>query len=253
MSGPVLSFERVSKRYKTGDFWHPVQAQALREVSFELNAGEVFGLVGLNGAGKSTLMKCAVGLLIPDEGEARLFGLPPRDRDARRGLGYLPELPWFPSYLSAREILHFYGRLQGLSGAALKARTSQVLAQVGLAGREDEALRRYSKGMQQRVGLAQAVLHEPQLIFLDEPMSGLDPLGMKEMRDSILAQRAAGRTVFFNSHVLLEVERICDRVGILHQGRLLRCGTVAEVTRGYDGLEAAVLAALKGAEGAGHA
>lgn len=247
---PVLSFEDVSKRYKTGDFWHPVQAQALSGVSFELMPGEVFGLVGLNGAGKSTLMKCAVGLLRPDAGSVRLFSLPPRDRDARRSLGYLPELPWFPSYLSAREVLHYYGRLQGMGGAELKARAAEVLKQVGLAGKEDQALRRFSKGMQQRVGLAQAILHAPQLLFLDEPMSGLDPLGMKEMRDSILAQRDAGRTVFFNSHVLLEVERICDRVGVLHQGRLIRLGSVEEVTRGHDGLEAAVLAAIKEA---GHA
>jgi ABC-2 type transport system ATP-binding protein len=250
MSSPVLSFERVSKRYKTGDFWHPLQAQALSGVSFELMPGEVFGLVGLNGAGKSTLMKCAVGLLQPDEGSVSLFSLPPRDRDARRALGYLPELPWFPASLSAREILHYYGRLQGLGGADLKARTAEVLLQVGLAGKEDQPLRRFSKGMQQRVGLAQAILHAPQLLFLDEPMSGLDPLGMKEMRDSILAQRAAGRTVFFNSHVLLEVERICDRVGVLHQGRLIRIGPVAEIVKGFDGLEAAVLAAM---EGVGHA
>lgn len=249
-AAPVLSFEGVSKHYKTGDFWHPVQAQALSGVSFELMPGEVFGLVGLNGAGKSTLMKCAVGLLRPDEGSVSLFSLPPRDKDARRSLGYLPELPWFPAYLSAREILHFYGRLQGLRGDQLRARASEVLAQVGLRGKEDEALRRFSKGMQQRVGLAQAVIHAPQLLFLDEPMSGLDPMGMKEMRDSILAQRAAGRTVFFNSHVLLEVERICDRVGVLHQGRLIRIGPVAEVVKGFDGLEAAVLAAI---QGAGHA
>jgi ABC-2 type transport system ATP-binding protein len=253
MGSPVLSFERVSKRYKTGDFWKPVRAQALREVSFELTEGEVFGLVGLNGAGKSTLMKCAVGLLSPDEGEARLFGRSPRDKEARRGLGYLPELPWFPAYLSAREILHYYGRLQGLGGDALKARAAEALAQVGLAGKEDEALRRFSKGMQQRVGLAQALLHQPQLIFLDEPMSGLDPLGMKEMRDSILAQRQAGRTVFFNSHVLLEVERICDRVGVLHQGRLLYCGSVAGLVQDGADLEAAVLGLIRATAEAGHA
>lgn len=245
MSNQVLSFERVSKRYKTGDFWQPVQAQALSDVSFSLQAGEVYGLVGLNGAGKSTLMKCAVGLLRPDEGEVKLFGRPPRDKEARRGLGYLPELPWFPAYLSAREILHYYGRLQGLRGPALRSRAAEVLVQVGLAGNEDQPLRRFSKGMQQRVGLAQAILHEPQLIFLDEPMSGLDPLGMKEMRDSILAQREAGRTVFFNSHVLLEVERICDRVGVMHAGRLIRNGTVAELMQGHSDLESAVLAAMR--------
>lgn len=245
MTRPVLSFDRVSKRYKTGDFWHPVQAQALSQVSFELLEGEVYGLVGLNGAGKSTLMKTAVGLLRPDEGGVSLFGLDPRDPLARRELGYLPELPWFPAYLSAEEVLLYYGRLQGLAGAPLAARVVEVISQVGLSAAARQPLKRFSKGMQQRVGLAQALLHRPKLIFLDEPMSGLDPLGMKEMRDIILAQRREGRTVFFNSHVLLEVERICDRVGVMHRGRLIRSQPVAELVAGHGDLESAVLAAIR--------
>lgn len=246
----VLSFENVSKRYRTGDFWHPIKAQALIDVNFSLVQGEVYGLVGLNGAGKSTLMKTAVGLLRPDAGQVRLFGLDPRDRESRRSLGYLPELPWFPSYLSAIEVLRYYGRLQGLRGSALRARIDAVLQQVGLAHAAAQPLNRYSKGMQQRVGLAQALLHEPQLIFLDEPMSGLDPMGMKEMRDVILGLRAAGRTVFFNSHVLLEVERICDRVGVMHHGRLIVNSPVAALMQGQgpEGLEGAVLGAMKEAD-----
>ena len=245
MSASVLKFDKVSKRYNSGDFWRPLKAQALVEVSFELRVGEVFGLVGLNGAGKSTLMKTAVGLLHPDEGGVELFGSSPLDRNARRRLGYLPELPWFPGYLSAAEVLTYYGRLHGMGGKALKARVLQVLEQVGLAAAAQDPIRRYSKGMQQRVGLAQTLLHDPELLFLDEPMSGLDPLGMKEMRDVILDQRAAGKTVFFNSHVLLEVERICDRVGIMHRGRFLGAQPVADLVRGHRDLEAAVLAAIK--------
>jgi ABC-2 type transport system ATP-binding protein len=240
----LLSFDGVSKRYRSGDFWRPLKAQALDGVSFELVQGEVFGLVGLNGAGKSTLMKTAVGLLQPDAGTVRLFGRDPRDREARRNLGYLPELPYFPGYLSAVEVLTYYGRLHRLPEAGLRERVLQVLGTVGLAQAAHDPIHRYSKGMQQRVGLAQTLLHDPGLLFLDEPMSGLDPLGMKEMRDIILEQRQAGKTVFFNSHVLLEVERICDRVGVMHRGRLLQAQPVADLVRGHRDLEAEVLAAL---------
>jgi ABC-2 type transport system ATP-binding protein len=233
MQEEVLAFEAVSKRYRTGDFWRPLQAQALDGVSFSLRRGEVFGLVGLNGAGKSTLMKTAVGLLNPDRGLVRLFGRSPRDREARRRLGYLPELPYFPGYLSACEVLTYYGRLQGLPGAGLKARVLAVLERVGLARAAFDPIHRYSKGMQQRVGLAQTLLHDPELLFLDEPMSGLDPLGMKEMRDIIFGERKAGKTIFFNSHSLSEVERICDRVGIMHRGRLIQVDSVADVLRRF--------------------
>lgn len=230
----VLTFAGVSKRYRTGDFWRPLKAQAMRGVSFRLRRGEVFGLVGLNGAGKSTLMKTAVGLLHPDEGRVRLFGLDPRDREARRRLGYLPELPYFPAYLSACEVLMYYGRLHALPGRSLRARVLEVLDKVGLAGAAFDPIRRYSKGMQQRVGLAQTLLHNPELLLLDEPMSGLDPRGMKEMRDVILAERAAGKTIFFNSHGLAEVERICDRVGVMHRGRLVLVDSVPELMRRFQ-------------------
>jgi ABC-2 type transport system ATP-binding protein len=234
MEAPVLSFAGVSKRYRTGDFWRPVKAQALSQVSFELKRGEVFGLVGLNGAGKSTLMKTAVGLLHPDEGVVRLFGLDPRDREARRRLGYLPELPYFPGYLSACEVLVYYGRLHGLPKAGLRKRVLDVLERVGLSAAAFDPIHRYSKGMQQRVGLAQTLLHDPDVLLLDEPMSGLDPLGMKEMRDIILGERAAGKTIFFNSHGLAEVERICDRVGVMHRGRLVLVDGVPELLRRFQ-------------------
>ena len=222
----VLSFNKVSKRYQSGDFWRPLKAQALKQVSFEVAKGGVFGLIGLNGAGKTTLMKAAVGLLSPDEGEVLLFGRSPREVEVRRRFGYLPELPYFPKYLSAWEVLLFYGRLHGMRGSALTARCEEVLKLVGLWHAAKDPISRYSKGMQQRVGLAQTLLHEPELVFLDEPMSGLDPLGMKEMRDIILGLKANGKTVFFNSHTLAEVERICDHVGMMHGGRMLRVAKV---------------------------
>lgn len=230
----VVSIVDVKKRYQSGDFWRPLKAQALKGVSFDVHQGELFGLVGLNGAGKSTLMKMAVGLLRPDSGSLTLFGLSPRSREARRRFGFLPELPYFPGYLSAKEVLTYYGRLHGMNGKALSARVDQVLEQVNLAYAKDEPIRRYSKGMQQRVGLAQTLLHDPELLFLDEPMSGLDPQGMKEMRDVILAQRAAGKTIFINTHSLAEVERICDRVAQMHKGRLLLVESVAELVRSHQ-------------------
>jgi len=242
----IMAFDGVSKRYRSGDFWRPLKAQALSKISFKLKRGEVFGLLGLNGSGKSTLMKTAVGLLHPDEGQVRIFGLDPHDSKARRRLGYLPELPYFPGYLSACEVLIYYGRLHQLPGVGLRRRVLDVLERVGLASAALEPIHRYSKGMQQRVGLAQTLLHDPELLLLDEPMSGLDPQGMKEMRDCILQEKAAGKTVFFNSHGLAEVERICDRVGIMHRGRLVLVDGVPEllrrfqshVTLGFEGAEA---------------
>lgn len=229
----VLKFTNVSKRYQSGDFWRPLKAQALKDVSFEVGHGDVFGLIGLNGAGKTTLMKAAVGLLRPDKGEVSLFGKSVHEVSTRARFGYLPELPYFPKYLSAWEVLLFYGRLHGLDGAELRARCEETLRLVGIWYAAKEPIARYSKGMQQRVGLAQTLLHRPELVFLDEPMSGLDPKGTKEMRDVILGLRAQGKTIFFNSHILAEVERICDKVGIMHKGRMLRVENVAELISGF--------------------
>ena len=173
----VLSFKDVSKRYQSGDFWRPLKAQALKHVSFDVSEGDVFGLIGLNGAGKTTLMKAAVGLLRADSGEVLLFGNSPQEVATRRRFGYLPELPYFPKYLSAWEVLIFYGRLHGMDGATARARTEATLRLVDLWHAAKEPISRYSKGMQQRVGLAQTLLHDPELVFFDEPMSGLGSLG----------------------------------------------------------------------------
>jgi ABC-2 type transport system ATP-binding protein len=230
MSQPyAIEVIEVQKRYQSGDFWRPIKAQALRGVSMQVRPGEVYGLVGVNGAGKTTLMKVMTGLLRPDQGQALVFGLPAGSMAARARFGYLPELPSFPKYLSAREVLDFYGRLQGMEPRARQARVAELLKWVGLAEALDKPIREYSKGMQQRVGLAQALLHDPELVFLDEPISGLDPLGIKQMRDLFLSLKAQGKTIFFNTHILSEVERLCDRVGLMHRGRMLLQAPVADL------------------------
>lgn len=250
----AIDVKEVQKRYQSGDFWRPLKAQALRGVSLQVRPGEVYGLVGVNGAGKSTLMKVMTGLLRPDQGSVLIFGLGAESLEARARFGYLPELPSFPKYLSAREVLDFYGRLQGLEPRPRAARVEELLTWVGLAEALDKPIREYSKGMQQRVGLAQALLHDPELVFLDEPISGLDPLGIKQMRDLFLNLKARGKTIFFNTHILSEVERLCDRVGLIHRGRMLLQAPVADlasrhastVTLAFRSLGPAQRKALKG-------
>lgn len=193
---------------------------AVRGLTLGVEVGGIFGLLGPNGAGKTTALKMMVGLLRPDRGRVLLFGRPPSDPAARIRLGFLPENPYFYDYLTGEEFLDFYGRLRGLAGRERQRRVREVVGQVGLAGRERTPLRKCSKGMVQRLGLAQALLHEPDLLILDEPMSGLDPLGRRDVRDLILAQRAAGHTVLFSSHILQDAETICDRVAILVGGAL---------------------------------
>ncbi|NIL99640.1 MAG: ATP-binding cassette domain-containing protein [Acidobacteria bacterium] len=202
---------------------------AVRGVELEVRPGEIFGLLGPNGAGKTTTIKMILGLLRPDAGEIRVFGRPSASREARKRLGFLPENPYFYDYLTAREFLDFYARLQGIAKPDRAGLIDRTLERVGLAGRENTALRAFSKGMMQRLGLAQAIQHDPDLVILDEPMSGLDPIGRREVRDLILALREAGKTVFFSSHILQDAEMICDRVAILKQGELLSVGSLDEL------------------------
>jgi ABC-2 type transport system ATP-binding protein len=197
---------------------------AVAGLDLVVRRGEVFGLLGPNGAGKTTTIKMLVGLLRPDRGEVRLLGGPPTDAGVRARIGYLPENPYFYDHLTAEEFLDFYARLQGIPRPARRARVRTTLARVGLAERANVPLRKFSKGMVQRLGLAQALQHEPELLILDEPMSGLDPIGRREVRDLILGFRAAGSTVLFSSHILQDAEMICDRVGILEAGRLRSVG-----------------------------
>jgi len=202
---------------------------ALERLDLDVEEGQVFGLLGPNGAGKTTTLKLMLGLLRPDRGQVQLLGRPPSDPVARAHLGYLPENPYFYDYLSAEEFLDFYGRLHGIPASERSRRVRRTLGRVGLAGAEATALRKFSKGMVQRLGLAQALLHDPDLVILDEPMSGLDPIGRREVRDLILELRQAGRTVFFSSHILQDAELICDRVAILDRGRLRATGRLHEM------------------------
>jgi ABC-2 type transport system ATP-binding protein len=202
---------------------------AVDGLDLEVRRGEIFGVLGPNGAGKTTTFKMVLGLTRPDEGTVELFGRPPSDVRARARIGYLPENPYFYDHLTALEFLDFYARLHGIPRAERKRRTRDTLRLVGLDGRGEIPMRKFSKGMVQRVGLAQAIQHDPELVILDEPMSGLDPLGRREVRDLILALRDAGRTVVFSSHVLQDAEMICDRVAILKNGRLRSIGRLDEL------------------------
>jgi ABC-2 type transport system ATP-binding protein len=204
---------------------------AVDSLTLSVGAGEVFGFLGPNGAGKTTTVKMLLGLVAPTAGEARLLDHRPGDPAIMGRVGFLPEQFRFPAWLTAGDFLDVHGRLYGLPAAERRARIPRLLARVGLADRARSRLGEYSKGMMQRVGLAQALLNDPALVFLDEPTSGLDPLGRREVRDLIHELRAAGVTVFLNSHFLSEVEVTCDRVAIVKRGRVVRIGTLAELTR----------------------
>jgi ABC-2 type transport system ATP-binding protein len=224
---------------------------ALHDLTLTVRPGEVFGFLGPNGAGKTTTIKILTGLVSATAGEARIFGRPVADRLARARVGYLPEHFRFHDWLTGSDLLDFHGRLSDLSAAERRERIPEVLRLVGLTGRGDERVRGYSKGMQQRLGLAQAILHRPDLVLLDEPSSALDPVGRREVRDLIRHLRAEGVTIFLNSHLLGEVEMVCDRVAIVDKGRVVRSGSLAEVVGGapevrltVDRTDAGLLAAL---------
>lgn len=204
---------------------------AVADLSLSVRQGEVFGFLGPNGAGKTTSVKMLMGLIRPTSGQARLLGRPLGDREAKRKIGFLPELFRFHDWLSGEELLEFHGKLYGMSAAERRRRIPEVLELVGLAHRRKDLLRSYSKGMQQRAGLAQALLNDPSIVFLDEPTSALDPMGRLEVRNIIRSLRDAGKTVFLNSHLLTEVEMLCDRVTIINRGQVAATGTVQELLR----------------------
>jgi ABC-2 type transport system ATP-binding protein len=201
----------------------------LHDLSLTVASGEVFGFLGPNGAGKTTTIKILMGLVRPSAGTARIFGLPAGDRASRRRVGYLPENFKFHDWMTGARLLDFHGRLAKLSAEERRARIPEVIARVGLAGRGGERIRNYSKGMTQRIGLAQAIFHGPDLVLLDEPTSALDPVGRREVRDLIRSLRDEGITVFLNSHLLSEVELVCDRVAIIDRGRVVRSGRLADL------------------------
>ena len=206
-----------------------LRLRAVDHVSLAVRPGEVFGLLGPNGSGKSTTIKLLLGLLEPTAGECTIFGVPSGKVEARRDVGYLPEAPNFYRFLTGRELVMFYGRMCGLVGAALRERVDEMIALVGLAGAADRRVGTYSKGMLQRIGLAQALVHDPRLLILDEPTAGVDPVGSAEISELILALKARGKTVLITSHLLGQIEELCDRVAILDRGRLVAEGRVADL------------------------
>ena len=224
----ALETERLTKDYPVG-FWRPRPYRALDSLSLQVEPNEVFGFLGPNGAGKTTTLKLLTELIYPTSGRISVLGKPPGHPDVRRRVGYLPEAPYFYDYLSAEELLVYFAGLFGLRGAERSRRVSTLLDQVGIAGERRLPLRKFSKGMLQRVGLAQALINEPELVFLDEPMSGLDPLGRRDVRALILALRERGCTVFFSSHILSDAEALCSRVAIVVGGQLVTSGSLSEI------------------------
>jgi ABC-2 type transport system ATP-binding protein len=218
----ALCTEDLGKTYRLGLRLRSVTA--LEGLSLRVEEGSVFGFVGPNGAGKSTTIKILVGLIAPSRGSASIFGRPIADPGSRQVVGYLPENPAFHDFLRPLEVLELLGKLSGLSGRDLRRRAEEVLELVGLSQARDLTVRKFSKGMVQRLGLAQAVLHDPPLLILDEPMSGLDPIGRKDVRDLLVELRRRGKTLFFSTHILNDVETTCDRVGMLLKGRLVAEG-----------------------------
>ena len=228
----AIDVQQLSKTYREGLFVPRIHP-ALKNVSLEVKAGEVFGLLGPNGAGKTTLIKVLLGILHPTNGIAQVLRQPAGSKAARRKIGYLPENLVFPRHHTGRSALYFYGRLSEMTDAQIAAREQELFDLVSLQGRQNEAVRRYSKGMRQRLGLAQAMLHDPDLLILDEPTDGLDPMGRSQIRDVLDKLKQRGKTVFLNSHILQEVELICDRVAIMALGQLRGIGTIDELIRSH--------------------
>ena len=224
----VVEIENLTKDFAVG-FWKKRPVRALDNLNLQINQGEIFGFLGPNGAGKSTTIKLLMNLLYPTSGNARIFDKPVSSTAMRENIGYLPENPYFYDYLTPVELLTYVGRLFGLGADELKKRTQALIEDVGLGHAENRQLRKFSKGMVQRLGIAQALINEPKIVFFDEPMSGLDPLGRMDVRRIILSLKARGVTVFFSSHILPDVEAICDRVAILNRGKLQETGALADI------------------------
>jgi ABC-2 type transport system ATP-binding protein len=233
----AIQAENLTKDFSIG-FWRPRRYRALDGLTLGIERGETFGFLGPNGAGKTTTLKLLMQLIFPTAGHAEILGRPAGDVDVKRRIGYLPESPYFYDYLTAEELLTYFASLFGYVDSDRRKRVSALLDEVGIAGERRLQLRKFSKGMLQRVGIAQAILNDPEVIFLDEPMSGLDPLGRREVRNLILKLRDRGCTVFFSSHVLADAEALCSRVAILAGGRLVAAGRMTEITafhvRGWE-------------------
>ena len=224
---PAIELRGLVKDFSVG--LRGVKLRAVDDLSLRVPAGQVFGLLGPNGSGKSTTIKIILGLLEPTAGGCRVFGVPSAQVEARVDVGYLPESPYFYRHLSGRELVRFYARMCGLAGAKLAPRVAEVIDWVGLTEAADRLVGTYSKGMLQRIGLAQALVHDPRLVILDEPTSGVDPVGAAAISELILQLKAQGKTVLITSHLLTQIEDICDRVAILDRGRLILEGAVCDL------------------------
>ncbi len=239
----AINTNGLTKHYTLG-FWRPRPYVALDSLTLQVGQGEVFGFLGPNGAGKTTTLKLLLQLTFPTSGHAEILGRPVGDLSVRRRIGYLPEQPYFYDYLTAEELLDYFGGLFGLGATERKKRADALLEEVGIGGERRMPLGKFSKGMLQRVGIAQALLNEPEVLFFDEPMSGLDPLGRREIRQLILRLRDKGCTVFFSSHVLSDAEALCSRVAIMARGRLVTSGALSDLqhfqARGWELIMAGV-------------
>ena len=228
MGAPAIEITGLTKDYPVG-FWRKRMRRSLDHLTLQVEEGEVFGFLGPNGAGKTTTLKLITGLIFPTEGTARVRGRSIDDIRLHREIGYLPEQPYFYDYLTARELLDYYARFSNYTAAERRRRVEQFLELVGLTSAGNVQLRKFSKGMLQRAGIAQAILHDPPVVFLDEPMSGLDPIGRREVRDIIHGLKQQGRTVFFSTHILSDAEMLCDRVAVLAGGKLQGVGSTSEI------------------------
>jgi ABC-2 type transport system ATP-binding protein len=236
----ILKTEKLRVEYRSRELGQKTKV-ALNGLDLEVFSGEVFGFLGPNGAGKTTTMNVLLGFVQPTSGDASLFGIDVRQPIARRRIGYLPELTYYYKFLTAEELLRFYANIFGLPRAERERRIDETLKLVELDSARKRQIKTYSKGMQQRVGLAQALINNPDLLILDEPTSGLDPLGRMKVRDIIQRLKNDGKTVFFSSHEMGEVETICDRVAIVASGELKAAGSVEQVMKGHPNLEKAFL------------
>lgn len=230
----AIDIHGLSKDYSVG-FWKKQKRPALRPLNLTVETGETFGFLGPNGAGKTTTLKLLMGLIYPTAGSATILGASIHDPEIRRRIGFLPEQPYFYDYLTATELLDYYAQLSGVPQAGRAQRIKQLLDQVGLGDAGKKQLRTFSKGMLQRVGIAQAIAHDPELIFLDEPMSGLDPIGRHEIRELLQGLKDSGKTIFFCTHILSDAEALCDRVAVIHKGELRGVGVVNDLRSSSGG------------------
>jgi ABC-2 type transport system ATP-binding protein len=221
----AIEIHGLSKSYAVG-FWKKQLRSALKSLDLTVNSGETFGFLGPNGAGKTTTLKLLMGIIFPTSGTATILGRDIGDPAVKRKVGFLPEQPYFYDYLSAPELLDYYARLSGVPAGTRQNRIGELLERVGLRDVGNKQLRKFSKGMLQRVGIAQAIIHDPEIVFLDEPMSGLDPVGRHDVRELIQQLKDQGKTIFFSTHILSDAEALCDRVGIIHKGELRGVGVV---------------------------